>query len=279
MLNGMKTMNRVMFNQYVFCIILSLLFYTSMQEEVCIPSVSNWTYSYKGTTATFEFTEFGFLGLEFNARGHSLSTFNYYAEEENVFVFKTGNPYSDMESVKYAYLCMHLTRVSDNLLYFYILGDPNSDVTPIERLFSSEDKPEIVNESIYRNIVCSTFCSYHTTIDDSEIRILQKEGTNETLSGEEVLCGACTSRPTCPNITYSTSEKTTETSLSTGEYAAIGCGIGGACIFSAIAAKLGYSKYISKKKIGSMPTEKNGKVVNIEEAHAPLNNNSTMGKT
>jgi hypothetical protein len=35
--------------------------------------------------------------------------------------------------------------------------------------------------------------------------------------------------------------------LSAGEYAAIGCGIGGVCIFSAIAAKFGYSNCIAKK--------------------------------
>ena len=35
--------------------------------------------------------------------------------------------------------------------------------------------------------------------------------------------------------------------LSAGEYAAIGCGIGGVCIFFAIAAKFGYSNCIAKK--------------------------------
>ena len=49
---------------------------------------SNWTYSFHGTTATIEFTENGFVGLEFNAQGHILKEFVCHGDEANVFVLR-----------------------------------------------------------------------------------------------------------------------------------------------------------------------------------------------
>ena len=49
---------------------------------------SNWKYSFQSTTATIDFTDFGFLGLEFNAQGHVLDRFNCHGNEKNVFVFR-----------------------------------------------------------------------------------------------------------------------------------------------------------------------------------------------
>jgi hypothetical protein len=36
--------------------------------------------------------------------------------------FRTTNQYDDLGSLKYLYMCMQMTQVSDNLYYFYLLG-------------------------------------------------------------------------------------------------------------------------------------------------------------
>ena len=148
-----------------------------------------------------------------------------------------------------------MTKVSDKLYYFYLLANLYADVTPNDRVLSPPAGTVLSDNSP----PCSDFCSYTTPIPDNDARPLKRQGTNESLSGGEKLCGTCASPCASPGKTNTTNNNTSNTNdgLTDAETAGVILGgIGGACICAGIAGKVGYMKYTAKKKAGKSNLEK-----------------------
>ena len=269
MFNDRISIYCVMFNQHSLSISIFLLLYTIKHLDGCtIPDIlqsANWDYDFDSTTATLYFTSSGMTGLSFTARGEVLNTYTCIANTDDVYVFKSSQSYSHRGDDRWIYLCMKMTRVSENLHYFYLLADLYNDVTPIDRVLSPPAGTVLSDNSP----PCTDFCSYTTPIPDNDVRPLKREGTSESLPGGETLCGTCASPCASPGKTNTTNNNTSNANdgLTDEETAGVILGgIGGACICAGIAGKVGYMKYTAKKKAGK---------IKIEEEKPIQNNNPT----
>lgn len=153
---------------------------------------SNWLYQ---STTVVSFGTSNMQGLVFRTRGENLDGFNCISNTSNVYVLKSVESYSDRGETKYLYMCVKLTKVSKDLFYFYLLADPSTDVSPNDRIYVPDT---LLTDS---NPTC-TFCQYNTDPPDDDKRILQREGTNETLPTGITACLPCNA--TCDTGTSDT---------------------------------------------------------------------------
>ncbi|XP_052076573.1 uncharacterized protein LOC127714525 [Mytilus californianus] len=107
---------------------------------------------------------------------------------EGVAVFKsdtsfTSGPFSGNRRL---YLCMKLTKVTNDLYYFYILSDIFPNVTPKERVYASKEGNAPDDDAP----MCSTFCQY---TGSPKIRTLIRQGTSDEIPGDAALCEPCDS--------------------------------------------------------------------------------------
>ncbi|XP_071126674.1 adhesion G protein-coupled receptor B3-like isoform X2 [Mytilus edulis] len=157
-----------------------------------------WDYQYtdlsnnaQTTTLTFGRTTLTKpSNITLNALGTVLNAWTCIANLKlssavSVAVFKSDESYVDFSgNTKWVYLCMKLTKVADDLFYFYLLSDEDGTVYPKERVYQSGS---IQDKTVP---VCSTFCQYTTK---PRIRTLKKSGSNTTLPSDVSLCEPCDS--------------------------------------------------------------------------------------
>ncbi|XP_052076576.1 uncharacterized protein LOC127714529 [Mytilus californianus] len=102
---------------------------------------------------------------------------------------------------------MKLTKVTNDLYYFYLLSDIFTGVTPNERVFASEGGNAPDDDAP----MCSTFCIY---TDSPKIRTLRRQGTSDEVPGDAALCEPCDN--TCEvEDGVSTEEKSNESASNT----------------------------------------------------------------
>ncbi|CAG2244035.1 unnamed protein product [Mytilus edulis] len=106
---------------------------------------------------------------------------------QDVVVFKSDNSFTSGPSGpnRWLYLCMKITKVTDDLFYFHLLSDVFTGVTPKERVFAPDSSAPSHNAP-----TCSTFCQYTSS---PKIRTLRKQGTNDVLPNDSSLCEPCDS--------------------------------------------------------------------------------------
>ncbi|VDI66532.1 CUB and sushi domain-containing protein [Mytilus galloprovincialis] len=106
---------------------------------------------------------------------------------QDVVVFKSDTSFTSGPSSpsRWLYLCMKITKVTDDLFYFHLLSDVFNGVTPKERVFAPDSSAPSHNAP-----TCSTFCQYTSS---PKIRTLRKQGTNDVLPNDASLCEPCDS--------------------------------------------------------------------------------------
>ncbi|CAG2239344.1 unnamed protein product [Mytilus edulis] len=154
---------------------------------------SVWNYQYtdlsnnaQTTTLTFGRTTLAEpSNIRLNALGTILNAWTCISNltlssTVSVAVFKSDESYSDFNAnTTWVYICMKLTKVADDLFYFYLLSDEDSSVYPKE------------------------------SISIKQIRTLKKSGSSTTLPSDVSLCEPCDS--SCEGATTeTTSLKTTQ---------------------------------------------------------------------
>ncbi|VDH92801.1 G protein-coupled receptor 133 [Mytilus galloprovincialis] len=141
---------------------------------------------------------------------------------QTLVVFKSDTSFSSGPSSgnRRLYLCMKLTKVTNDLYYFHLLSDIETSVFPNERVFISEASNSPANDAP----MCSTFCQYTDLLN---IRTLRRPGTNDDLPNDAALCEPCDSacvvestefsgtapKQTTPAELYRTTIMTTESTL------------------------------------------------------------------
>ncbi|XP_076071618.1 uncharacterized protein LOC143043007 [Mytilus galloprovincialis] len=123
------------------------------------------------------------------------------SDTDSVVVFKSDTSHSagPFSAQRWLYLCMKLTKVTDNLFYFYLLSDVDKTVFPNERVFN----PKANSVPANTDPLCTTFCQ-HSTIPKR--RTLRKKGTTDVMPNDARLCTPCESPCeeqfiVCPDLT------------------------------------------------------------------------------
>ena len=185
----------------------SLRLYSDPVAEACtLPASlqgSGWKYTYGANEVTVSFGTNTMSGLSYTARGEVLNSYHCISNTANVYVFKSVNSYTNRGEDGWLYLCMKITRVSDDLFYFSLLADIDTVIG--DRVYNppTDSIPQDTDPK------CDV-CSYATTPPDNDIRILQRIGTGETLPGSESPCLPCGT--VCNTDETSTSGEITSTS-------------------------------------------------------------------
>ncbi|XP_052076568.1 mucin-5AC-like [Mytilus californianus] len=183
-------------------VVLMLSFSTFTAAVCTLPTElqnSVWNYQYtdvasntqKTTTLTFGRTTLPEpSNIILNAFGTTLDKWTCISNltmssSVSVAVFKSDMSYSTFSGRRrWVYLCMKLTKVTDNLFYFYLLSDEDKSLFPTERIYH----PAASSIPDNNDPVCSTFCQYTT---QPKIRTLKKSGSSATLPGDVSLCEPC----------------------------------------------------------------------------------------
>ncbi|XP_052078008.1 collagen alpha-2(I) chain-like [Mytilus californianus] len=139
---------------------------SSHTESACtFPSylIGEWTDVAKGASITFQTTSPELRGWE-----------------------ATGGQYFDANTftTQYYYMCMKITRLSDDELYYYLLSDTNQNANS-ERIYTPIPRPDVSTTP-----ACD-YCQFTQTIPDSDFRELRKSGTIETITSDPELCLPC----------------------------------------------------------------------------------------
>ncbi|CAC5379529.1 unnamed protein product [Mytilus coruscus] len=105
---------------------------------------------------------------------------------EGVVVFKSDISFTSGPNSgnRWLYLCMKLTKVTNDLYYFYLLSDIFPNVSPKERVYASKGGNAPADDAP----MCSTFCQY---TGSPKIRTLRRQGTNDELPDDAALCEPC----------------------------------------------------------------------------------------
>ncbi|XP_071125192.1 uncharacterized protein [Mytilus edulis] len=175
---------------------------TNGAERACtFPSylIGQWTDMTKGVNITFQSTPAKMTGWNALVTGEKFEGQTCIHNTGNVFVFEGDDTYHIPFSDKLKYfVCMKITKVSDDVLYYYLLADINS-VADNERIYTPNPAPDVSTSP-----TCN-YCQFHSPIPDSDFRELRKLGTSETIISTPVLCLPC--EATCEET--STSSPTT----------------------------------------------------------------------
>ncbi|CAC5379531.1 unnamed protein product [Mytilus coruscus] len=107
---------------------------------------------------------------------------------QTIVVFKSDTSFTSGPNIgsRRLYLCMKLTKVTNDLYYFYLLSDIFHFVTPKERVYSSGEGNTPTDDAS----MCSTFCQY---TGSPKIRTLRRQGTSDELPDDAALCEPCNS--------------------------------------------------------------------------------------
>ncbi|XP_076071600.1 uncharacterized protein LOC143042985 [Mytilus galloprovincialis] len=161
---------------------------TNGAERACtFPSylIGQWTDMTKGVNITFQSTPAKMTGWNALVTGEKFEGQTCIHNTGNVFVFEGDDTYHIPFSDKLKYfVCMKITKVSDDVLYYYLLADINS-VADNERIYTPNPAPDVSTSP-----TCN-YCQFHSPIPDSDFRELRKLGTSETIISTPVLCLPC----------------------------------------------------------------------------------------
>ncbi|VDI03546.1 Hypothetical predicted protein [Mytilus galloprovincialis] len=121
-------------------IYLVFVFFTMSADANCpggLPAdLQNSMWIDGSNTLTFGTTTFS--GFIFTDMGTIFDAFTCISNTDNVYVFGSDNsvstPFSDPH---YYYLCMRITKVTDNSYYYYLLGEESTGTTPVVRATKS----------------------------------------------------------------------------------------------------------------------------------------------
>lgn len=175
------------FHGFLIYVVLLIIPREEVSAQCTLPAEiqnSNWLYQ---STTVVSFGTSNMQGIAVNGRGTNLDNFNCISNTGNVYVLKSAS-FTFRGDTKYVYMCMKLTKVSNNLFYLYFLSDQynmGSIVTPIgERIYVPDTVPSDSDPTC-------TFCQYTTDPPDADVRILQRESTSETLPAGITACLPC----------------------------------------------------------------------------------------
>lgn len=162
------------------------------------------------TSTQLSFGTSSMAGLNINARGSILNTYNCISNIGNVLVFKSDKSYTDRGRTRWIYLCMKMTKISNNLFYFYLLADMDTSVIPNYRVYNP--KADVI--PLDSQETCK-FCEFTTAPSKNDFHLLRRMGTNESLGvSSPSLCLPCAS--SCvDNTTTGTTEKPTSITQTT----------------------------------------------------------------
>ncbi|CAG2236294.1 CSMD [Mytilus edulis] len=179
------------------------LMYSSTSDAACsLPDElksSTWEYNYTQIIDSSEQSATISIGTNtmqtsviYDVQGTKLSRWTCInslniSNTQDVVVFKSDNSFTSGPSGpnRWLYLCMKITKVTDDLFYFHLLSDVFTEVTPKERVFAPDSSAPSHNAP-----TCSTFCQYTSS---PKIRTLRKQGTNDVLPNDASLCEPCDS--------------------------------------------------------------------------------------
>ncbi|XP_071126665.1 CUB and sushi domain-containing protein 3-like isoform X7 [Mytilus edulis] len=179
------------------------LMYSSTSDAACsLPDElksSTWEYNYTHVIDNSEQSATISTGTNtmqtsviYDVQGTKLSRWTCInslniSNTQDVVVFKSDNSFTSGPSGpnRWLYLCMKITKVTDDLFYFHLLSDVFTEVTPKERVFAPDSSAPSHNAP-----TCSTFCQYTSS---PKIRTLRKQGTNDVLPNDASLCEPCDS--------------------------------------------------------------------------------------
>ncbi|XP_063447389.1 uncharacterized protein LOC134726921 [Mytilus trossulus] len=99
-----------------------------------------WVNDAESNTLTFGRNTFS--GFSFQDTGTNFNAFTCVSSDDNVYVFGSDNSLSSPSgSSEYYYLCMRITKVTENSYYYYLLGELNTDTFPHIRATKSSVRP------------------------------------------------------------------------------------------------------------------------------------------
>ncbi|XP_071125277.1 collectin-46-like isoform X2 [Mytilus edulis] len=167
-------------------------------ESACtFPSylIGEWTDVTKGLSITFQSTTPNLLGWKILVTGEVMQDHKCIKSTGNVFVFEgryfwIGDS-NDFQNLNY-YVCMKITKITDDVLYYYLLSDKNH-IGNDERIYTPVPVPDA------NTTATCDYCQFTETIPDGDFRELRKSGTAETLTTDPQLCLPCNS--TCDSGT------------------------------------------------------------------------------
>ncbi|VDI03545.1 Hypothetical predicted protein [Mytilus galloprovincialis] len=97
---------------------------------------SMWVNDAESNTLTFGTNTL--LGFSFQDTGTNFNAFTCISSDDNVYVFGSDNSLSSpFGSTEYYYLCMRITKVTENSYYYYLLGEENTSTFPVVRAIKS----------------------------------------------------------------------------------------------------------------------------------------------
>ncbi|XP_063413219.1 mucin-2-like isoform X2 [Mytilus trossulus] len=171
---------------------------TNGAESACtFPSylIGQWTDTTKGVNITFQSTTAKLTGWTAKVTGETFDGQTCIHNTGDVFVFEGDDTYHIPFSDKLKYfMCMKITKISDDVLYYYLLADKNSDANN-ERIYTPNPAPDDSTTP-----TCN-YCQFTSPIPDIDFRELRKLGTIETITSTPVLCLPCESK--CEETTSS----------------------------------------------------------------------------
>ncbi|XP_052076848.1 uncharacterized protein LOC127714855 isoform X2 [Mytilus californianus] len=176
---------------------------TNGAENACtFPSylIGQWTDVTKGGNITFQTTPSKLTDWKVKVTGVNYDGQTCIHNTGNVYVFEGDDTFFDpfVNGIRKYYMCMKITKISNDVLYYYLLADKNSEADR-ERIYTPHPAPDVSTTP-----TCN-YCQFTQTIPDNDFRELRKTGTTETLTSTPVFCLPC--EATCEKTT--TSQKTT----------------------------------------------------------------------
>ncbi|VDI47235.1 Hypothetical predicted protein [Mytilus galloprovincialis] len=164
-------------------------------ESACtFPSylIGEWTDVTKGLSITFQSTTPNLLGWKILVTGEVMQDHKCIKSTGNVFVFEGRYFGIDLDLLLNYYVCMKITKITDDVLYYYLLSDKNH-IGNDERIYTPVPVPDA------NTTATCDYCQFTETIPDGDFRELRKSGTAETLTTDPQLCLPCNS--TCDSGT------------------------------------------------------------------------------
>ncbi|CAC5389706.1 unnamed protein product [Mytilus coruscus] len=161
--------------------------------------IGQWTDVTKGANITFQTAPSKLTDWKVKITGEDFKGQTCIHNTGNVYVFEGDDTYFDpFTGNKKYYMCMKITKISDDVLYYYLLADKTS-VANNERIYTPNSAPDVSTTP-----TCD-YCQFTQTIPESDFRELRKLGTSETLPSTPFLCLPC--EAACEETT--TSQQTT----------------------------------------------------------------------